>query len=507
MFKSVRSKLYTIFMAMLGSLIALAFVFNLFFLPEYYVYRIEKSMKRNFLNVASLINNAETGVSDGTGLSEKFATIESTSGCRVYVLSVLLGQDGKTILSSATIYGSRLPDIFGMSEEDMIKSRRPGFSENEIPEYLGSNISIDVYEAGGSSTKYMAISGMMDMTDAPSSKILIMLETTIEAINNSVHIANTFLLYTGLIIAVIGCAGLFLVSSSFVKPIVEISDLTQKMSVLDFSDKIDVKTSDEIGRLGESINVMSQKLETAVHNLKEANNKLKVDIINREKTDEMRKEFMSNVSHELKTPLSLIIGYAEGLKVGISEEDRDFYCDVIIDEGQKMNKMVSRLLYVSRLESSAMKPVIESFSIIELLNSCLESFKLQFQEKNIFIEKVYNFTGQVSGDIDQIGQVVTNYISNAVNHCAGEKRITIITEKTGDGYLRVGVYNTGEHIPPESLPQVWESFYKVDPARTREYGGTGLGLYIVKSVVESHGGRYSAENVKDGVLFSFELKI
>ncbi|HPF56327.1 MAG TPA: HAMP domain-containing sensor histidine kinase [Clostridiales bacterium] len=352
--------------------------------------------------------------------------------------------------------------------------------------------------------KYLTLSGFLEYQD---DYYCIWIDTTVEAINDSVRISNTFLIYSTLFTMVMAGVAFYFLSTRFVKPIQEINTVAKKITVLDFSDKLDVGSKDEVGQLADSVNHLSSQLEATITDLQRANMQLKLDLLNRDKTDKMRKEFISNVSHELKTPLALILGYSEGLKVGINEDDRDFYCDVIQDEANNMSKLVSRLLYVSQLESEAMKPDMSRFEINALINTVLETLKIQFDEKHIKPVSNYEFEGEIYADIDQIRQVVTNYLTNAIHHCGGEMKVTIKTERTDAGRLKVTVFNTGEHIPEESLPHVWESFYKVDKARTREYGGTGLGLYIVSQIISNHNGTYGVENVENGVQFWFELEV
>ena len=225
----------------------------------------------------------------------------------------------------------------------------------------------------------------------------------------------------------------------------------------------------------------------------------------------MRTEFLAGISHELKTPIALIQGYAEGLKDNISEdiEERQFYCDVIIDEASKMNGMVKKLIVLNHMEYEKNTFQIERIHLSELLYNYLENSKMFLEQSRITLEYAIPQDIYVWGDEFKIEEVVDNYFTNAVHHVKedrqGNKIIRINLQAMADS-IRVTVFNTGDLIPEELKSRVWEKFYKIDKARTREYGGTGIGLSIVKAILDSAGQKYGVENEKDGVTFWFELE-
>ena len=276
---------------------------------------------------------------------------------------------------------------------------------------------------------------------------------------------------------------------------------------LDFDAKYAGRAKNEIGLLGENINKLSESLEKAISDLKTANNELQRDIEKKEKIDEMRKAFLANVSHELKTPIALIQGYAEGLSEGMveDEESRDFYCGVIVDEASKMNRMVQKLLTLNQLEFGNDVTTMERFDITELVKNYIQSAAILTKQNEIQVILEETPSIFVWGDEYKTEEVFMNYFSNAVNHCSGEKKIVVTLERH-ENLVRVSVFNTGQPIPEESIPHLWEKFYKVDKARTREYGGSGVGLSIVKAIMDSMNHAYGMENYKNGVLFWFELE-
>ena len=296
------------------------------------------------------------------------------------------------------------------------------------------------------------------------------------------------------------------VTRRITRPISELTDLSKKMSDLDFEAKYESKVGNEIDVLGDNFNRMSSQLETTISELKSANNELQRDIEDKIKIDKMRKEFLDNVSHELKTPIALIQGYAEGLKENISDdpESREFYCDVIMDEASKMNKLVKNLLTLNQLESGKDAVVMERFDIVSLIRGVLQTMNIMIGQKeaNVIFEAekpVY-----VWADEFKIEEVVTNYVSNALNHLDGEKEIEIKLQDE-DNRVKISVFNTGTPIPEADVPNLWNKFYKVDKARTREYGGSGIGLSIVKAIMESMNQEYGVQNFDNGVEFWFTL--
>ncbi len=258
--------------------------------------------------------------------------------------------------------------------------------------------------------------------------------------------------------------------------------------------------------LGDNFNRMSTQLENTISELKSANNELQRDIEDKIKIDKMRKEFLDNVSHELKTPIALIQGYAEGLKENISDdpESREFYCDVIMDEASKMNKLVKNLLTLNQLESGKDAVVMERFDIVSLIRGVLQTMDIMIGQKKakvIFDEQKPIY---VWADEFKTEEVVTNYVSNALNHLDGDRQIEIKLVDE-DSRVKVTVFNNGTPIPEADIPNLWNKFYKVDKARTREYGGSGIGLSIVKAIMESMNQEYGVQNFDNGVEFWFTL--
>lgn len=348
----------------------------------------------------------------------------------------------------------------------------------------------------------------LEMYGALDNRYSFIIRTPMESIRESASIANRFLAYIGSVMAVLSGILIWVLSKKITDPILELNNISERMIHLDFEAKYHGNSNNEIAMLGENINKLSSTLEQTISELKTANNELKKDIGKKEQIDEMRQEFLSNVSHELKTPIALIQGYAEGLQEGISDdpESREFYCDVIIDEAAKMNNMVKKLLTLNQLEFGNDMVSMERFDVTALIRNYIQSAQILTKQNDIEVRFEEHEPVFVWADEFKVEEVFMNYFSNAVNHCQGKKVIDVKLERM-EGKVKISVFNTGEPIPEDSIGHLWEKFYKVDKARTRAYGGSGVGLSIVKAIMESMNQQFGVQNFTNGVLFWFELEL
>ena len=337
-------------------------------------------------------------------------------------------------------------------------------------------------------------------------RTIFIMSIPLASIRESVQLSNRFLAYAGIAALILGSIVVYFTTQKVTSPILQLAGISERMTHLDFEAKYQGNAQDEIGVLGTSVNTLSDKLKETIGELKSANNQLLKDIEEKKQIDEMRQEFIGNVSHELKTPIALIQGYAEGLTEGMAEdkESRDYYCEVIMDEANKMNTMVRQLLTLNALESGNDTVTMERFDLVELIKGVLGAAKILIEQKQANIVFHADHPVYVWADEFKIEEVVTNYVSNALNHLDGERMIHIIIEEAGET-AKVVVRNTGMAIPEDALPNVWTKFYKVDKARTRAYGGSGIGLSIVKAIMDSHHKECGVQNVKDGVEFWFTV--
>lgn len=331
------------------------------------------------------------------------------------------------------------------------------------------------------------------------------LRTPVAAIEESVAITNQFLLISGGVALVISLLVSLALSRRFTDPIRRLALEADRVARLDFTGRHTIEGQDELAQLGRSIRTMSLALEETIGQLRQANQQLTADIAVKEEQDRTRRAFIANVSHELKTPLALIGTYAEGLREDIAAggDNRDYYCEVIEDEARKINGLLRRMTMLMQLESGGEQLEREAFEVTELLLGLAEKYRPAMEEKQVRLQLDLT-PAVVWADAYLMENVLQNYLSNALNHVTvgGVIRLSV---KSVEQRIAVTVYNTGSPIPPPELPRIWDSFYKVDKARTRAYGGSGIGLSVVAAVMKAHGCPYGVENRPDGVAFYVEL--
>lgn len=481
--KSLRTRLFIYLANMTAMIVLFSWLMNSLFLERYYTYSKEKELVLNYWNINQLYNL------DNSSLALELEKLQLNLGMQLVIFDDNL--DAVYFAWQDTIrWGGRqvlIPGVPGLI--DFMMEKNPG-SPYEIHHNFDQRLK----------SHYVDLLGRLD------NGLYVLLRTPIQSITESAAIANRFMLLTGLISILISAVVSMKLSSQVTQPIKELNTIAKSMAELDFTAKYEVKSEDEVGSLGISINELSRQLQLTIEELQEKNEQLKRDIQYISKVDEKRKEFMSSVSHELKTPIALIKGYAEGLqeKVVETEEDRAYYYHVIIDEAERMSTLVRKLMTLNNLESGHDDLILEPFDLVFLAQVMLK----RSQRLNTDQEISFEFSGPkeaiVLADEFLIEEVVLNYLTNAIHHASGEKLIWLhIKEEEEQVYL--SVYNTGSPLTEEDKERIWDSFYKVDKSRSRAYGGNGLGLAVVKAIMERHESDYGVENIEGGVRFWIRL--
>lgn len=532
--KSLRVKLSVTLMATVLVTMITSVLVNNFFLVDYYISGKQKSLVSAYSQINQLYNtfgvtydsgNNESGEAsedETTDIYEWFGKggLASLSDFLDFELSLeqlsqsnnmgilLYRIQNKRVINQKTVYDMQVlfsssgsnssseTDVENFSiYRDYIQSEDRTEISSESEKYALQKIYVSRMDS-----YYIYLIGTLDNGD------YIMLRASVESIQESAQISNQFFIYVTICVSCVSFLAMLFISKRFTEKIVDLAKITQKMSHLDFAQKYPVETEDEIGILGNSINTLSETLEKTLGELKSANVQLKRELEQKVQIDEMRKEFLSNVSHELKTPIALIQGYAEGLQENINddEESRQFYCEVIMDEASKMNVLVKKLLDLNQIEFGTETLTMEHFDIVSTIDNILSNAEILFRQKEATLRFNAKNEIYVWGDVYLVEEAFTNYMSNALNHVDGDKIIEVKVEKTGK-VVRISVFNTGARIPKEDIEQIWVKFYKVDKARTREYGGSGVGLSIVKATMERLGQQYGVENRENGVEFWFTL--
>ncbi len=353
-----------------------------------------------------------------------------------------------------------------------------------------------------SGTQYLILWGYLDNGN------MCMIESPLDSIDVSAALSSRFMIAAGLFSAALGAILIFFITGRMTRPVTRLTALSEEMKKLNFEAKYSDRTGNELDLLGENLNELSSALEQTISELKTANTKLLRDIEKKEEIDAERRTFVSDVSHELKTPIALIQGYAEGLVEGVTddEESRQEYCRVILDEAGKMNRLVKELLTLSHLESGENPMNFTRFDITELIRNYLRSAQLLIQKAGANVRMEDYPPVYVWADEFMVETVLQNYVGNALKHLDGEKILEVRMERREEETVRISVFNTGEPIPPESMGQIWDKFYKVDKARTRDDGGSGIGLSIVKAIMETLHRGYGVIDYDNGVEFWFELE-
>ena len=489
--KSVRIRLFLTLSSIILLIILFLVLVNNFVFGQFYLYSKRKALISVYQTVNDYYNKGQ--------VSDLESKLEQISIQNDFDILIRDDQDVNIYTSNKDFYST-----FGQMNEMTSKLNIKG---GEVIE-KNDKFTIRRLKDNKNDITYVVLSSTLD------NGYILFIRIPITSIQESVKISNNFLYLMAGITIVISAVIVSYVSRKFTDPILELNDIAKRMSNLDFSHKYNAtSTDDEINNLGKSINTMSAQLEKTIKQLRENNIELEKDIEEKSKIDEMRKSFISDVSHELKTPIALIEGYSEGLleNVNSDEESRKFYAEVILDEANKMDKLVKKLLELMKLEYGKREFNDQEFNIVELEKEVVRKSKVMLDEQKVEIEFDTEDEIQVFADDFYIEQVVTNYLTNAIKHVKevnGKKIINIKNEiDVNKNKVRINVFNTGENIKEEDINRIWNRFYKIDDSRNREDGGTGIGLSFVRAIMNNYQNKYGVINKENGVEFYFELDL
>ena len=417
--------------------------------------------------------------------------IANQTSASIYVIS----PDNFRVYSSVKLNDSTITGLKSLLEDYDVDGM---IAEDQKYKVIRNTVNPETVTSETSGNYYDLV-GILD------NGFIVVLRTPVETVHDNITFAAKLFASVSFALLVFEILIVLIITNMFSKPIIEMSRIARRMSNMDFSTKVNVTSMDEIGDLGDSINDLSNKLEKSITDLKSANLELSNNLREKEQIEDMRTEFLSHVSHELKTPLAIIQGYAEGLKSGVADdpETMNYYCDVISDEATKMNELVMRLIDLNQIETGN-DISIERFDLTKLISDVLNNTTILLKDRKVNIKFEETEEKYVWADSFMIEEVVTNYLSNAIHYVKDDGEIRVWYENKEDT-VRVNVYNYGDTIDDENLEKLFIKFYKVDPARTRSYGGSGIGLSIVAAIMKSHDKEYGAYNVEDGVVFYFEV--
>ena len=484
--KSIRIRLFLILSITILTIIVALILMNNIILKSFFLYSKEQTL----LDVYNQINEFYKNPEDSNKMKDELQKIAVNNN-----FDILIQKE-----NYINVYTSNRE--FGLSNIEINKILEESNKEDKV---LYEKDSVNIKKVADSKTnmRYILLSARLD------NSYYLYIKLPLQFIYDSVKISNTFLyLIGGATVIISGIVTMF-IAKRFTEPILELNDIAKRMAKLDFSKKYQENgAEDEINNLGKSINEMSRKLETTIKQLRTSNTELERDIEEKSKIDEMRRTFISDVSHELKTPIALIQGYSEGLieNVNSDEENRKFYAEVIQDEANKMDKLVKELLELMKLEYGGRKFNNTNFNIVELVNEVIRKSKVMLEENKIKV-KFEREEHYVYADEFYMEQILTNYLTNAIKNAdeiEKEKYIEIKIEEK-ENTEKISVFNTGKNISEENLNKIWRRFYKEDSSRNREAGGSGIGLSLVKAIMDNYKNEYGVKNKYNGVEFYFEL--
>lgn len=485
-FKPLNNKLwFNIFIRIAVIFIAFVIVIcvsNVSLLVKFFSYKEKFALKEQLLRVEDL------DFDDAGEVLDLLEEISSDYNCDVEIYR----PDGYIIY---TTHGSQLMDFLQQKNDKIFMAHN---DLNTIKsEDLGDGVIFETAQHRFDQSEYLLCRKQID------SGIFAEVRIQKQLIANSAAVANEFIIIISVICLVVSIIWVLIFARQFSRPITQMSKITGDMAKLNFDRRLNIDRKDEIGELANSINRLSLSLSGALEDLKKTNEKLRSDIELERQLDVMRRGFVANVSHELKTPISIISGYAEGLKLNVNAESKEVYCNTIIDESQRMNRLVLSILELSRYESGQIPLNKCNFDISVVVSDMTDRI---FGGKNITVSSNILQNTIVYADELQIEQVLKSLLENAASHTPEGGEVKVEAENKGNK-IRITVSNTGSHIDEEIMPQIWQSFFRGDKSHKRESSRFGLGLSIVTAIMKLHNNSCGVYNTENGVSFWFEADV
>lgn len=492
---SLSKRLFCITLSLIVGLMALTYFSQSFLFEKFYAHRKTTSLVSEVNKFQAIYSGH---IYDSTALNQALEKFENDTSSKIAILS----------LSENRVY---LPNKFQQGDKENFDSLTAFFSEivnnktllNEV--IKSSKTQVMNFYNQSSARKNIGVVASMSLLSKNDSVIICV--SSIQPIEEASKVIDELLIYLflGLILVAILLSSFY--SDLISKPLVTLNSVANRMSNMDFTVTCETNREDEIGSLAKSLNFLSKNLHSALLDLQQKNEKLENDIEKERQLEIMRKEFTANVSHELKTPIGIIEGYAEGIKDGIvTGEDAKLYLETIIDESKKMSVLVSNMLELSKLESGTAKPSPEAFNINRLISKVLKKHSPEFDEHKFKVNfNSSNPYSYVYADTFQMEQVLTNLITNAIKYTPPDNEINLNIEE-GLDKVKISIQNMGVNIPDDEINKLFDKFYRLDKSRERtQRNSTGLGLSIVKNILLLHNSEFNLQNINGGVEFYFYL--
>ncbi len=474
------------FLTLVG-VFALLTVLQFVFMDDIFAYVVRRNMQEAALKIEELDYNSSSFMKDVSDIEANYDLyIEIYYPREKLIYSSSINKvvfDGKQS-SQSDVQGELKPRIMktvwreDLSEKDYVEIRQEYFATARylvFGTFYGDNAGIETY-------------------------------SSLDVIKSNATTASWALLWLSLALFVLILFVFLVYTYTFTVPLRKLNKVTKKIGALDFKEVCPPFRIRELGELSSSVNALSSSLNMTMMDLQKKNERLEREIERERKLEESRNLFIANASHELKTPIAIIQGYAEGIRYSETKEDSEEYCDVIIEEAQKMNSLVVRMLEMMRFENNGYTVKTEKLPLLQTVWSCIGSRKRHLDDNGIRLEININESYVGFGDRELFERVFNNYFSNALSHIDGEKLLKISCEVVND-YYRISLFNSGKPIEDEDIEHIWTSFYRADKARSREQGRFGLGLAIVADAQILQNAKYGVVNHSDGVEFWFDVLI
>ncbi len=463
--KSIRLKLWTGMMILVVIMLILLWFFQIVFLESFYTSMRVSEIKRTGYSIIKELEKLNP-----PDIRDKLDAFSYNNHLTVEVLNT----------KGNVIYESSAAEFSGRAPMMRNKARHEAFGDV----LQNKEVTIQLIHPRFGN-KFMLIGLPIKISGQIQGALFI--NMPLAPVKDTAAILKKQLIYiTGILLAAALIIS-FLISKTFTKPILEIKKVSEKMASGDFSDRIESKSKDEIGKLSETINYMGEELA---------------------KIEQLRKDLIANVSHDLRTPLSLIQGYAETIRdvSGDTREKREKHVEIIIEESERLSRIVDDMLNLSQIQAGYMSLNISSFYINNLIERIVKRYDILSKKTDITISSKSTGDLKIMADETRIGQVLYNLINNAFNNTNKGGSI-VVNSFDEDNFVRIEVTDTGIGIPEEDIKHIWDRYYKTDKTSGKKVVGTGLGLAIVKNILEAHSALYGVES-KEGVgtTFWFQLE-
>ena len=495
--KNITNKLFFITSLVLLVFLIFSLAFQSMFFGDFYLKRKTNNLKED---VVKFKLNYSYNITDDYKLYSSMQSFEAMNNAKIAVLSNV----GEIVYLPNP--KNQLDDTRKSTLHNILKDLIDNGTFSDVLTGKKETVTTLINDYNLNSKNIVCISAisLKEKNDA-----IIIAYSPFQPIEEASSIIKSFYIYLALFALVVIIVLSIIYTNIISKPLVKINQVALKLSNLNFSETCPIESEDEIGNLAKTLNFLSKNLSNALDDLKIKNKKLEEDIEKERELEKLRKDFIAGASHELKTPIGIISGYAEGIKDGIVDhKDQGVYLDIIIDEAEKMNKLVMDMLELSKLEAGKIDLHIIDFSLTELTEEVLVKNSVDINKNNLTVVKNYSPTEDlyVQGDDFKIEQVLTNFVTNAIKYSEPNNQIIIDIKPVEEDKIYFSIENTGAHIPDSDINKIWTQFYRGDTSRNRGSRSTGLGLSIVKNLLQAHESEFGVMNTENGVKFYFTLK-